>query len=405
MKNKLNTEKIDIIRSYFREIKPTLFKIEGHPLADKEEFVKELYISLLCSVSAYDNEIADSEKLYIERIIAICNLKQNFATYLKLGLDPKKETIDEFIKAFSKKDLGYSFIADALIIAAADGKLADKELELIAELSEILMLNKKDLEDITKLVSLIISQNEKGLTEYLNKNNLKSDFTYLIQNFLPYYVNPKTTKLYEGEVVFNNSTTILEENVIFRNAKVEIKKDVELIFNANKSIIIENTNFNLLNLSRITITNNNIIKIVNSEFKSAGSYPTLIENVESLEISKTTFTDFSNRTMKIVNTKNVNINNSVFSNCSYSESKDGPVYGGVFYINNSFVDVTKCTFNKCFVKNTYYYNRISSGFAFAFYNSVVLFESNIYNECKNISDSSITYDAWFKDGESDITEI
>lgn len=185
MKTKINTEKIENIRSYFREIKPILFKIEGHPIANEDTFVKELYISLLCSIAAYDNEIADSEKLYIERIIAVCKLEQNFSTYLKLGLEPKKETIDEFIKAFGKKDLGYCFIADALIIAASDGILADKELDLIAELSEILMLNKKDLEIIAELVGILISQNEDGLTNFIKNRKSMKGLGCLVNSFFP----------------------------------------------------------------------------------------------------------------------------------------------------------------------------------------------------------------------------
>jgi len=124
---------IDKARAYFKEKKPEVFPLTGHPLAKEDIYVKEIYVSILCSIAAYDGEIAESEMIFIKKVINGLELNTKFEQLVKNGLEISNQLVDDFIKAFSGKEYAFNFIADALMLAVSDGKLHDKEIELISE--------------------------------------------------------------------------------------------------------------------------------------------------------------------------------------------------------------------------------------------------------------------------------
>lgn len=359
-KEKLNLVSIDKVRKYFEEIKPDLFQVTGHPLTNEEDYVKELYISLLCSIAAFDGDVAESESMYIKRIIKGANLRTEFSKIVKQGLEIKKSTIDEFVKAFSEKDLGYCFVADALVIAVSDGVLADKEVELIAELSEILKVSRTDIEVLSGLIAVLISQNNDGLNKFLKNNKLKTDLAYLIKSIFPDYVDTTNTVYFTGDVVLDKDTTLLQDKVIFENANVVIKKDVYLLINGNKNVFIKGCKFN-----------------------SQASNVIRITNIANVEIEQTRFMCFKNRTLDISNIAKIAINRCAFEECSFAYNTNEKMSGGVIITENTYGNITDCTFRNCSIKNEWYdssSNFHPRGFCGYFKSSDFKLYSNTFHE-------------------------
>lgn len=339
-KRNLNLENIDKVRKYFDEIKPDLFQIKNHPLADKEDYIKELYISVLCSISAYDDDMAESETLFIKRIMRGVNLKTEFAKLARQGLDIKKQTVDEFIKHFSENDLGYYFIADALVVAVSDGILADKEIELIAELSELLKITRSEIETLSGLIAVLISQNSDDLALYLKNNELKTDLTYLIKGIFPDYVDNSKKIVFTGDVVFDKDITLMQDEVIFDNARITIKKNVKILINLNKSVSIYKCEFTAESSDKIV----DIIEL---------------NKIGKIEIRESLFHDVNKRLFLIRSCENVQIHDNRFIKCGLSSIHSETIYGGVFEINASKGDIKDNSFEFCFISNekkkiTYY---------------------------------------------------
>lgn len=179
-KKNANIEKIDEARIYFSEIRIKLFSFNDHPLTKESTYLKEIYIALLCSISAYDGEISKEETELIKKIINGIKLKTEFAQLVKLGVEIEQKTIDDFFKYFSKEPLAFNFLFDALLLSACDGFMHDKEIELISEISEILKILPKDVEFISKLVSSFIAHDRILTKSLLSKVKYSTNFKYLL---------------------------------------------------------------------------------------------------------------------------------------------------------------------------------------------------------------------------------
>jgi len=181
MKSKnTNVNKIDDARLYFSEIRVKLFSFNGHPLAQENVYKKEIYIALLCSISAYDGEIAKEETELIKKIVNGINLKTNYSQLVRLGAEIEKKTIDDFFKEFSNKPRAFNFLFDALLLASCDGFIHDKEIELISEISELLRILPKDVEIIAKLVSSFTAGDKTLTKKLVKKVKYASIFKYLL---------------------------------------------------------------------------------------------------------------------------------------------------------------------------------------------------------------------------------
>lgn len=170
------------------KIKPELYPFTGHPLKMEEEYNKNLYISLLFSIAAYDGDIANSESNYIRRIFLGAKAKEDFDNLVKQGVEITHERMNEFIRAFSEKELAKNFIVDAIILACCDGDVKEKELEIIAELSEVLKIKKPHIEQIARLAAVILEQDIDefvGLKKTLVKTVEIKNFAYYLSDFVP----------------------------------------------------------------------------------------------------------------------------------------------------------------------------------------------------------------------------
>lgn len=184
-KSQINIENIEKTRAYFKEKKNEIYRLAGHPLSKESKYLKELYVTLLCSVAAYDGKLAEGETNYIKRVMNGMELKTDFATVMKMGLEIDHKIIDEFVKFFSGNNHSHCFLADALIVAASDGVLHDKEIELVSEISELLLLTREDVDKISKLISVVFLRDLELISKFYKSTKLRINFDYLVKSFIP----------------------------------------------------------------------------------------------------------------------------------------------------------------------------------------------------------------------------
>lgn len=387
--NKLNIENIEKARKYFQEKKPEIFPIANHPMEKEEEYHQELYISLLCSIAAFDGEVADSETLFIKRIINGIKLKTEFSQLMKKGLDINNQTVDDFVNAFSGKSLAYNFIADALLLAASDGVLHDKELELIAEISEILKITQKEVDIISQFIAILTLQDQEKLSKFSEENKIPFECEYFIKSFSLEMIITKDIEYYTGDIKFEANKAFLKPIVRFENTKIMINDDVKLIINGQK-----------------------IVEFINCEITGGSDNAIQISNVTEVNIINCTFKDFVQRVFMFSSIHKALISDSYFTNCGYFYEGSKSETGGVFLFKNTNSEIINCVFDSCHISN--YCDQKPDGFCGSLINSNLVISKIVYSNCatyiNTYSPQSVgeicidKLNAFYKKDKSEITE-
>lgn len=66
-------------RSSLKKQRPQKNPIQDHPLANADDEVRKMYIDTLCVVAQYENENAEKELAFVERIHSGAGLTNNFS--------------------------------------------------------------------------------------------------------------------------------------------------------------------------------------------------------------------------------------------------------------------------------------------------------------------------------------
>jgi len=329
VRSKINTKRIEKGKEYIKDRKSEVFKITGHPIAKESDSVKEIYIAHLISIAAYDGEVVDSEIDCIKKIINGLELKTSISKLLKLGFKLEPRIIDEFVKVFSGKDYANCFLADALILAASDGVMHDKELELISEISEILRLSNENVRIISQLVYLLLGQDASTINKFSQLNDLDFDFDYLIRSYFPGYVNPANFEYITGDVEYKTDKIFTKPVIRFENANIKIANNVKLKFCEHERIEFINCKIIGGKKNALDVTTSKYFSIINSSVES-----------------------FKHRVGIFAGVDRFVVMDSVFSNCGYTYSGEDSRMGGVFAFgecNNS--EISNCIFTNCYIEN------------------------------------------------------
>lgn len=156
--------KIDKIRKYFEVKKSELYPIKNTALAEKDEYTKSLYLRMLCSLIRYTGEPSKMQVLYVRRLMAGINAEAAFEDYMKMALDLDTTDVDEFIATYKQDDLKYYFCIDGMILLAV-AENAEKKYELLAELVEMLGINREQLKYLSAAAKAIVMQSAEMFDE------------------------------------------------------------------------------------------------------------------------------------------------------------------------------------------------------------------------------------------------
>lgn len=338
--NSVDVANIDKVRYFFKELKPGMFPLNHHPLENEEEYSKELYITLLCSVAQYDNAISFGENNLIRRIIIGVGLEDDINKYLKRGLEIDSELVSEFVRYFADSNLSYNFILDSLVLSGCDGKIDENVIGFIAELAEILNIDREKIEFISSLALAVLEQNGSKYDE--------------LMTIIPHKVSMKNYLYYTKE--FANGLIVDEKEYKYFYSKTHLKVDFsnQISFKGCK-VIFENIIVDLAeDKGKLNFRGCEDIKFTDCDFRGIHN-PIIFNACGDIDISNCKFVDFENHAIEVSNSKSIEIKESKFENCVYYSSNNVDIYGGAIFIKNTeniYIYFTE--FNKC---NTISWNK------------------------------------------------
>lgn len=325
--------KIDKIRKYFEGKKAELYPLKNAMLAEKEEYIKSLYLRMLCSLIRYTGEPSAMQILYVRRLMAGINAEAAFEDYMKMALDLNTTDVDEFIAAYKQDTLKHYFCIDAIILLSV-AENAEKNYELLAELVEMLGINREQLKYLAAAAKAIVMQSSELFDE------AKKFLPYSLVNlslfhYIDGFYTGKIVDSHEKFHVYSSNKAVLDlTNYVSLNAKQMIVENISaslphnIEFRGCAEVVIRNCkfydseyNFNFINVGKVII--------------------------ENCEIS-----NFSNRVANFQNVNNIIITDNKFVNCGCHGAD-----GGVFYSYVATMCDSVCLINNqllnCYISDTY----------------------------------------------------
>lgn len=166
----INT-KVEAIRRFFADSKAENHPIKEHPISAMEEYVRDLYLDMLCVVAQYECRDTENGFTLIRRIMAACAGTQPLAEYIKHSMEITSERTAEFIKQCKDNRLCEIFMIDSILLSCANGTPNSKQVGFIAQFGDMLGFDKNNMAEITKFAFAILEQDSKKYQEFLNDNN------------------------------------------------------------------------------------------------------------------------------------------------------------------------------------------------------------------------------------------
>ena len=111
-------KKIDGIRKMLEEMKGHKYAIANPDLVSLDEYVKSLYIQVLCTVVQYENEPVDMQILYLKRIVNGIGVEDPVEEYMRKALEISETDIQEFLSHMKEGKARYYFALDAILLVS-----------------------------------------------------------------------------------------------------------------------------------------------------------------------------------------------------------------------------------------------------------------------------------------------
>lgn len=375
------SKNIDGIRNMLKNLKAEKYAIVNPELVALDEYVKGLYLKVLCTVIQYENDPSEMQILYLKRIVNGISIDDTVEECMRKALEISLEDMQEFLSIIGKMNCKYYFAVDGIILSSL-GKKNTTGYDYFAEILELLEINKADLEYICTIAKSVLQQNSafyNQAKELVNERVEKLDFTPYIQNFyagavidnmeLVHYTAPNK-KMSEGiiydseytakKVLFDNLLISMQnmwefdscEMVVFRNCVV-IGKDTTIQFMACKHIIFENCKFISFKQAVFEINEVEIFSITNCEFEECYAEYRCYRNAYCSTSKQWTTLGGVIHTNNANRTTTVLIKKSSFKNCG-GKNREDACRSAV--ISNCKCKVENSSFYNCWNYHTYHGN-------------------------------------------------
>lgn len=178
-------DKILKMRLKIKDMKAQVYPIVNPELLGLDEYIKSLYIKLLCTIILYENDPLEMQVLYLKRIMQGMDIEDPIEEYMKKALELSEVDIEDFI-LFMKKDIVKCYFAVDGIILLVMGNHDYRNIEYLAELLEVCGLDKNDLNSLS-LIAISILQQKSDCYEKAQKcighNVMGTDFSPYIKSF------------------------------------------------------------------------------------------------------------------------------------------------------------------------------------------------------------------------------
>lgn len=327
---------IEAIRRMMKEKKAEKYALVNPALVELDEYMKSLYLRVLCSALQYESMPTEMQTLYLNRIVKGIGVEDGVQEYMRRALEISEKEVQEFLSIFGVKTEKYYFSVDGIVLSSL-GSGNEKAYEYLAEIMELLGITKSDLTYLCLIARAILEQNSEVFDEA--KEKLTDRVKEL--NFIPYVKN-----FYVGEIVDTDMEYYLtvpekelskgvayralyrQRRVVFENLDIEVKEGWK--FEGCEEVVFRGCNL-----------------------KGTEEQGLYFENVGTVRFEGCKVQDFkSNGFCWLTNVNNLYVQNCEISECGY-EDRIGDTRGGVVIILHRELDeiiVEGNTILNCFIK-------------------------------------------------------
>lgn len=352
-------KKVEAVRTSLVKKLPLSNPLEGHPISDKEEYVKKLYIDFLCIIAQYENEDSENQTKFIQRIMTGAGLTEPISEHIKNAMEVTEERCDEFLKQCKENKLIDIFIVDSLLIACADGEPNRKQVEFISELACALQVKKNRMKWLAGLVRAIFEQDTDGYHKvsqempHDERTEILGDLVCYIKDFVCGILIDTDDLLW----IYSKEKQELDIRALFPN--LELSRKHVVIENVIVDLEDEEDDFDDEVLADdegkvLCIKSCETIKLIHSEFTGI---KLKITAAKKIEVVSCLFKEATDGAMDIEGSDEVAFRKCKFVHCGRRGSyryNNRLICGGALQINNedsslrAIVSIESCEFVECF---------------------------------------------------------
>lgn len=405
MSNEINT-KVESVRRFFKENKAANHPITEHPVSKQEEYVRDLYLDMLCVFAQYESVDTENAFTFIKRIMAACKDIQPFDEYIRRSMELTTEKTTEFIMQCKENNLCEIFFVDSLIIACANGTPNSKQIVFMAQFGDMLEFDKDKMTEMSEFVLAILEQDSDNYQQLLNESNADVQLNLLCyaKKFVTgliictstkrHYYAPELVDIpFNKKIKLSNIDEVIIENLAFVNNTIFVEHTKKLkITNCLFHDYEYKYNNEYRSINTICVKNTDDVIIKECNFKNCickGGNDAIIRNcsVQYLDLSYCRFDNIKNPTTYYDSDagaviyfsgdtnvfafdrkrENIYISNCEFNNCQVNGRDSGVIiykkgYPEVHISNSRFSDCrgnymfADCSFNLATDINNQYIN-------------------------------------------------
>lgn len=353
------------IRALMKDMKAEMYAIVNPDLIALDEYIKNLYLKVLCTIVQYENEPSEMQVLYLKRIIKGIEVDETLEEYMRKALEISDIDIKEFITFMKENQARYYFALEGMLLVAMGN--SQHNMEYLAEIIELCGITKKDLEHLSLVASSVLQQES---SYYDAAKNTISVGTRGI-NFYPYILN-----YYVGAVVDND----VEKYYSAPSLEMKCNIDFPTEYTARK-VVFKNLSIELN--ANWYFTGCEKIEFINCRLSTKESAVINFKAIGNVTFTECEFGDFDNHIAYFDSVNEVAIMKTLFCNCGWT--CDGDKRGGLFVVsnnnNNRKFTLEESKFQNCYIKaKQYRYNYGVTG---------ILFEINWRTEYKIVNNEFI----------------
>lgn len=336
-------KKISGIRELMKDMTIEMYAVENPDLIALDEYIKNLYIKILCTIVQYENDTSKMQKLYLERIVKGIGAEDNLEEYMRKALDISEVDIREFITFMRDDDkAGYYFVLESLVLVSL-GDLKQQNMEYLAELIELCEITKDELECLSLVAKSIVQQE----SSYYDDAKIIMVDEIKRLNFSPYVFN-----YYKGAIIDS------EFEKFYYSPSLELKSDIALPIEY-KFRKVSFGNLNICLEEDWYFTGCEKVEFINCKFTASNSATLKFKAVGKVVIDECEFVNFDNHLAIIISVNEIEIRESLFCNCGWT--CDGDESGSMFRIKNadytSLFSFENNIVQRCYIKaKEYRYN-------------------------------------------------
>ena len=284
--------KVEAVRRFFADSKPENHPIKEHSVSKQEEYVRDLYLEMLCVMAQYESSNTENAFTLIKRIMAACKETLPLEEYIKRSMEITPERAAEFVKQCKDNGLREIFMVDSMLLSCANGEPNAKQVAFITEFGDMLGFDKTLLEDMSRFALAILEQDSDGYQKLLKDENaaVQESLLAYAKEFVSGIIILSTKQLY----IFSSDTDNCCDNIFidplrFRVEKLQSYHRHETCTISNiERVIMENIS---LKKTALSFSSVKLVQIINCKFTDykISHYIVHTNGVESFQIKQCTF--------------------------------------------------------------------------------------------------------------------